>query len=138
MRFTALYDGWYPQWALNEADIDQLRALVDAGHEIGSHAHRIAYDAGTDTWVKRRAELDLFGRPNYDRGVARHCWDDVDQYVDTVLTRVGAVGQNQTMCATALTLSDEKNLMAGFSFTIAAGNRREKGVNYFGHIVWNP
>jgi hypothetical protein len=138
MRFTALYNGWYPQWAINEGDMKPFRALLDAGHEIGSHAHRISYDAGTDTWIKRRAELDLFGRPNYDPDVARRCWDDAHRFVDTVLTQIGATGQHQTMCATALTLSDEKNLMTEFGFTIAAGNRLEKGINYLGHIIWNP
>ena len=28
--------------------------------------------------------------------------------------------------------------MAEFGFTIAAGNRLEKGINYLGHVVWNP
>ena len=66
LRFTALYNGWFPQWALSAGDVSQFQALHDAGHEIGSHAHRISYDAATDTWIKRRAEIDLFGRPNYD------------------------------------------------------------------------
>jgi hypothetical protein len=138
LRFTALYNGWYPQWALNDGDIEQFRELLDAGHEIGSHAHRISYDAATDSWIKRRSELDLFGRPNYDPAVARQCWDDADRFIDTILAQIGSTGQNQTMCATALTLSDEPNLMDEFGFTIAAGNRLEKGINYFGHIVWNP
>jgi len=138
MRFTALYNGWYPQWALTEGNIEQFRALHEAGHEIGSHAHRISYDAATDSWIKRRSEIDLFGRPNYDSTVARQCWNDADRFIDTVLQEIGATGQNQTMCATALTLAEEPDLMAEFGFTIAAGNRLEKGIDYLGHMVWNP
>jgi len=138
LRFTSLYNGWYPQWALEAGDTEQFRALLDAGHEIGSHAHRITYDPGTDAWIKRGEELGLFGRPNYDPELARQCWDDADRYVESVLSQIGAAGQNQIMCSTALSLPDEKNLMAEFGFTIAAGNRLEKGINYFGHMVWNP
>jgi hypothetical protein len=138
LRFTSLYNGWYSQWALNAGDIGQFESLHEAGHEIGSHAHRISYDAASDIWIKRRAEIDLFGRPNYDAAVARQCWDDADRFIDTIVAQIGATGQNRTMCATALTLSDEPNLMDEFGFTIAAGNRLEKGINYFGHIVWNP
>jgi hypothetical protein len=138
LRFTALYNGWYPQWALQQGDTGQFRALLDAGHEIGSHAHRITYDAGEDVWVKRREELSILGRPFYDSEVARQCWEDAKRYVDAVLENIGAEGQNQTMCSTALTLAEEANLMDEFGFTIAAGNRLEKGIDYFGHVVWNP
>ena len=42
------------------------------------------------------------------------------------------------MCSTALKLSDEPDLMDEFGFSIAAGNRLEKGISYFGHMIWNP
>jgi hypothetical protein len=138
LGMTALYNGWYPKWALDEGDTGQFRALLDGGHEIGSHAHRITYDAGSDIWTKHVEELSLFGQPNYDPELARQCWQDATQYVDAVLAQIGATGQNQIMCSTALSLPDEENLMAEFGFTVAAGNRLEKGINYFGHMVWNP
>jgi hypothetical protein len=138
LHFTALFNGWYPQWALEEGDISQFRALLDAGHDLGSHAHRISYDATTDTWIRHVEELSLLGQPNYDPELARQCWNGADQFMDTVLSQLGVTGQNQAMCSTALRLSDEKNLMAEFGFTVAAGNRLEKGINYFGHFAWNP
>jgi len=138
LHFTALYNGWYPQWALREGDTSQFRALLDAGHEIGSHAHRITYDASTDTWIKCVHELDRYGRPHYDAALAHQCWEDAYHYVDAVLGEIGATDQNRTMCAIPFMCSDEGQLMSAFGFTIAAGNRSEKGTSYFGHTVWNP
>jgi hypothetical protein len=138
LRLTSLYNGWFTKWALDNNDLDQFQALLAGGHELGSHAHQIYYDPGTDAWIKCPEELSIFGHPNYDPGLARQCWNDADSYLDSLLTRIDASGQNQIMCSTALSLSDEDDMMAEFGFTIACGNRLEKGINYLGHMVWNP
>jgi hypothetical protein len=138
LRFTALYNGWYTKWALEHGDTTQFRELVEAGHEIGSHAHRITYDAGRDAWVGRVDELSKYGYPSYDAALARQCWEDADRYMDQVVEEIGAGEQNQTMCAVPFMCSDEGQLMEEFGFSIAAGGRCEKGTSYFGHMVWNP
>jgi hypothetical protein len=138
LRFTALYNGWYPKWALDNNEAAQFATIVEAGHEVGSHAHRLTYDPALDTWFNRVEETDRFGRPNYDYEITRQCWYEADRYMDEVLTSAGVVGQNQTMCAYPFKCSDEDTLMREFGFTIASGNRSEQGDKYFGHIVWNP
>jgi hypothetical protein len=138
LRFSALYNGWYPKWALDHNDFAQFAALVAAGHEIGSHSHQITYDQQTDTWITHTDELSIYGRPNYDPELARQAWNDASYYVEAVLDAIGATGQNRINCSTALSLSDERNLMTEFGFTIAAGNRLEASANYFGHMSWNP
>jgi hypothetical protein len=138
MNFTALYNGWYPMEALERGDLSQFSELLNAGHEVGSHAHRITYDPATDMWTGHVEELSIFGNPNYDPALSREIWNTAYEPVETVLNELGVADQNATMCSTALSLSDEINLMEEFGYTIAAGNRMEKGVNYFGHIVWNP
>jgi hypothetical protein len=138
MHLTFLYNGWYSKWALEHGDTAQFRELVEAGHEIGSHAHRITYASARDLWVGRVDELNRYGRPNYDAALARQCWEDADRYMDQVVAEIGAPEQNQSMCAVPFKCSDEGELMGDFGFTIAPGNRSEKGTTYFGHIVWNP
>ena len=58
--------------------------------------------------------------------------------MEQILERIGASGQNQMMCSTALKFSDEPNLMAEFGFSIAPGNRLEASPKYLGHMGWNP
>jgi hypothetical protein len=138
LRFTALYNGWYPHWALREGDTSQFRALLEEGHEVGSHAHRLTYDSAQDIWISHVNEVNRYGRPNYDADLARQAWVDADRYVDQVMDGIGAKGENQTMCAVPFKCSDEGQMMTDLGFSIAAGNRSEKGPQYFGHIVWNP
>jgi hypothetical protein len=138
MHLTFLYNGWYPQWALEHGDTGQFRELVEAGHEIGSHAHRITYDPARDLWVGHVDELDKYGRPNYDVALTHQCWDDADRFMDQVVAEIGASDQNQSMCAVPLKCSDEGQLMEEFGFTIAPGGRSEKSTTYFGHLAWNP
>jgi hypothetical protein len=138
MQLTFLYNGWYPKWALEHGNTGQFRELVDAGHEIGSHAHRITYDPARDLWVGRVDELDKYGRPNYDVALTHQCWDDADRFVDQVVAEIGARDQNQSMCAVPLKCSDEGQLMEEFGFIIAPGGRSEKSTTYFGHLAWNP
>ncbi len=138
MHFTALYNGWFAKWAVEQGDMAQFRALVDAGHEIGSHAHRLIYDPAQDLWVSYHEQTDRYGRPNYDAEISRQCWQDADQYMDQVVAQIGAPEQNTTMCAVPFKASDEGQMMHDFGFIIAAGNRSEKGTSYFGHQAWNP
>lgn len=138
LRFTALYNGWYPKMALELGDLSQFEALLAAGHEIGSHAHRITYDPVQELWISHVHEMARYGIPNYNAELARQAWADADRYADEALAGIGASGQNQTMCAVPFKCSDEGALMEEFGFTIASGNRSEKGTAYFGHIVWNP
>jgi hypothetical protein len=138
LRFTALYNGWYPMEALETGDLSQFQSLLDAGHEIGTHAHRMSYDPAQDLWTAHVEELSFYGRPNYDPFLARQCWTDAAGQVEAVLQAIGAAGQNQTMCTRTFTFLDEGTLMEGYGFTIAAGNRAELSINYFGHMVWNP
>jgi hypothetical protein len=112
--------------------------LLDAGHEIGSHAHQLIYDPDQDLWISTADEVRRYGHPYYDATIARQSWDDADRYVDALLAEIGVTGQNQTMCAVPFKCSDEGQLMDEFGFTIASGNRSEKGTTYFGHLVWNP
>lgn len=138
LRFTALYNGWYPQEALELADVDQFRELLATGHEIGTHAHRLTYDPAQDLWISRREELSKIPPITYDPELARQTWADAYQYVDAVLKEIDATGQNQIVCAVAHKASDEGRLMEQFGFTIAAGQRGESSIQDFGHIVWNP
>lgn len=138
LRFSSLYNGWFPQMALEMNDLSQFEALLAAGHEIGTHTHQITYDPATDAWIAHHDELSVYGRPNYDPDLARQAWADATNFVDAVLEAIGASKQNEIMCSTALSLSDERNLMAEFGFTIAPGNRLEAGVSYLGHMPWNP
>lgn len=48
LNFTSLYNGWYPQMALEMDYISQFETLVSEGHEIGSHAHNLTYDPDKD------------------------------------------------------------------------------------------
>jgi hypothetical protein len=123
---------------LRRTDLDQFRSLVDAGHEIGSHAHRLTYDAATDTWQARIDELNRWGRPNYSAALASQAWSDADRWVTEALTETGISGENTTMCAVPFLASDEGDLMASGGYTVAAGNRSEIGEKYFHHTVWNP
>jgi hypothetical protein len=138
MRFTALYNGWYVQEALEMGDTDQFRELIDAGHEIGTHAHRLTYDPAADLWSSRVEELSKIPPITYDHDLARQTWNDAHRYVDAMLTEIGAGGQNETVCAVAFQLSDQEQLMDEFGFSIAAGQQGESSIDYFGHIVWNP
>jgi hypothetical protein len=138
LHFSALYNGWYPKWALDHDDLGQFESLLAAGHEIGSHSHQITYEEQTDTWISRTNELSIYGRPNYDPELARQAWNDSSFYVEAVLDAIGAEGKNQIMCSTALSIPDERNLMTEFGFSIAAGNRLETSANYLGHMSWNP
>jgi hypothetical protein len=58
--------------------------------------------------------------------------------MDAVMDAIGTSGLNQTMCAVPFLCSDEGLMMADLGFTYAAGNRSERGLGLFGHIVWNP
>jgi hypothetical protein len=138
MRFTALYNGWYVQEALERGDTDQFRQLIDAGHEIGTHAHRLTYDADRDVWVSHVEELSKVPPITYDHELARETWNDAYRYVDAMLTEIGAQGENETVCAVAFQLSDQQQLMDEFGFSIAAGQQGESSIGYFGHIIWNP
>jgi hypothetical protein len=138
LHFSSLYNGWYTKWALDHGDTAQFRELAEAGHDIGSHAHRITYDQARDLWVGWVDELSKYGRPNYDAALARQCWEDADRYMDQVLAEIGAPEQNQIMCAVPFLCSDESQLMEDLGFSIASGGRSEKGTSYFGHMVWNP
>ena len=138
LHFTALYNGWYPKEALALGDTAQFQELLAVGHEIGSHAHRLTYDPAQDTWIAHVNELNRYGHPNYDAELAHQSWNNAHLYVDAMLTEIGATEQNQAMCAVPFKCSDEGQLMDQFGFTVASGNRSEKGPAYFGHIVWNP
>ena len=50
-KYTALFNGWYPQEALARSELTPFQALLDAGHEIGTHAHSITYDAVLGVWL---------------------------------------------------------------------------------------
>jgi hypothetical protein len=138
LHFTSLYNGWYTKWALEHNDLTQFEELLAAGHEIGTHAHRLTYDAAQDLWVWQGDKLDKYGRPNYDFQLAEQSWSDADSYLDALLAQIGSAGENQSMCAVPFLCSDEGLLMDEFGFSIAAGGRCEKATSYFGHIVWNP
>ncbi|MBN1148027.1 MAG: hypothetical protein JXA78_12285 [Anaerolineales bacterium] len=138
MRFTALYNGWYPQEALELGNLDQFRALLASGHELGTHAHRLTYDPEQDLWISRDSELSKVPPITYDPDVAEQTWADAYQYVDTVLKEIGATGQNRTVCAVAFKPSDEPRLMERFGFSVAAGQRGEGIIEDIGHIMWNP
>ncbi len=138
LRFTSLYNGWYPKWALDSGGLSQFQALLDAGHDIGTHAHRLTYDPETDLWMARVHELSGYGYPNYDHDLARESWEDADRYVDAVLDELGVTGQNQMMASLAFKCSTQGDLLEEFGFRYSCGSRAEKAVSYFGHIVWNP
>jgi len=138
LHVTSLYNGWFTKMALEMNDLSQFSALLAAGHEIGSEAHQITYDEAQGLWVTHHDELSIFGRPNYDPEVARQAWADSSSRIDAVLEAIGSRAPNRIMCSTALSLSDERNLMSEFGFSIAAGNRLEASVNYLGHMSWNP
>jgi hypothetical protein len=112
--------------------------LINAGHEIGTHAHRLTYDTDQDLWISWVDELSKFDYSQYDQTLASQTWAAAYDYVDAVLTEIGAQGQNETVCAVAFKHSDEGILMDKFGFSIAAGQRGESAIDIFGHIPWNP
>jgi hypothetical protein len=138
LRFTALYNGWYPMEVLEAGDLSQFRALLDAGHEIGTHVHRLTYDPVEDLWTARLDEVDIYGRPDYDPDVARRCWDDASRNVEAVLQAIGAGGQNRIVSSRVFRIPEEGVLMDEFGFAVANGDRAELGISYYGHAVWNP
>jgi hypothetical protein len=138
LRFTALYNGWYPMEALETGDVSQFQALLDEGHEIGTHAHRLTYDPAQDLWTAHVEEVSIYGRPNYDSVLARQCWDDAVNNVDDVLARLGASGQNTIMSTRVFRFPEEGALMDDYGFSVAAGDRAELSIKSFGHAVWNP
>ena len=137
IRFTALFNGWYPQWALNHGETSQFQTLDQAGHDIGTHAHIITYDSDQDLWIGRGDVLNMYGRPNWDWGVAHQCWDDADRFVDAMLAEIGVTEQNQVMATIAFRPSDEAALLEEFGFSITPGNRigAEERI---GQPPWNP
>jgi hypothetical protein len=138
MQFTALFNGWYPKEALELGDLDQFQGLLEAGHEIGTHAHRLTYDEEKDLWISWVDELSKLDPKVYDHDLARQTWFDAYFYVDAMLTEIGVTDQNETVCAVAFKLSDQGQLMEEFGFSIAAGQQGESAINFFGHIIWNP
>lgn len=138
LKFSSLYNGWYPMEALELNDLSQFQTLVDAGHEIGTHAHRITYDPATDVWTAHIEELSFYGRPNYDPILAQQVWDDATKSLEDVLQRLGITGQNQIVATRTFTFANEELLMEQYGFPISAGNRAELSSDYFGHMVWNP
>jgi hypothetical protein len=138
LHFTSLYNGWYTQEALELGELEQFSNLLAAGHEIGTHAHSLTYDPAEDLWLERIDEVRRYGRPVYDAALAQQSWYEADGYMDVVMEAIGAYGGNQTMCAVPFICSDEGLMMAEYGFTFAAGNRSERGLGLFGHVVWNP
>jgi hypothetical protein len=138
LRFTALYNGWYPMEALEMGDLSQFQELLASGHEIGTHAHRLTYDPDQDLWTAHVEDLSFYGRPNYDHHLARQTWEDAYVPVQAVLEAINASGQNHTMCTRSFIFSEEEAFMEDYGFTIAAGDRAEISLGYFGHMVWNP
>jgi len=124
VKMTALFNGYYPQLALRRGELDPLRRLINEGHEIGTHAHRLCYDETNDRW---------FTCPDPDKWFA-----DAKKAVDDVLKVVG--GQNRVMCAmfNRGQYEMEDDLMAKYGYDIGLGNRPEIFLSRFGHIVWNP
>jgi hypothetical protein len=138
LHFTSLYNGWYTQEVLALRDLQQFTDLLEAGHEIGTHAHSLTYDPDRDLWLERIDEVRRYGMPVYDSDLAYQSWSEADQYMEAVLDAIGEGGSNHTICAVPFKCSDEGLMMADLGFSYAAGNRSEKGLNSFGHIVWNP
>jgi hypothetical protein len=138
LQFTALYNGWYPMEALEMGDLSQFQEILEAGHEIGTHAHRLTYDSNQDLWTAHVEDLSFYGRPNYDPALARQTWEDAIYPLEDVLDAINASGQNESMCTRSFTFADEELLMNDYGFTIAAGDRAEISIDYFGHMVWNP
>jgi len=138
VKLTALFNGWYTKWALEHDDLEQFRLLLEAGHEVGTHAHALTYDASQDAWVHQGDVTRRWGVPFYDHEASHQSWSDADQYMDAVFAAIGVSGQNRSMCAVPFLASNEGALMSEFGFSFASGNRSEKGPFYFGHMVWNP
>ena len=125
VKMTALFNGWYMQVALRKNDLNHLKDLLSAGHEIGTHAHSICYDKSKDAWHR-------CSQP--DRWFA-----DAKKAIDEVLSKIG-MGKNRVMCAMFERgkYAQECALMQKYGFDIGLGNRPEIALNYFGHIAWNP
>ncbi len=126
LHFTSLYNGWYPKWALENDDLNQFQALLDAGHVIGTHAHRLTYDPETDLWTARVHELSSYGRPDYDHDLARQAWDDADRYVDAVLAELGVTGQNEIMASLAFKCSTQGGSARGVRLSVLLRQPRRK------------
>jgi hypothetical protein len=138
VKMTSLYNGWYTREALELGDLQQFEDLLAAGHEIGTHAHSLTYDPDQDLWLERIDEVRRYGRPVYDADLAYQSWYEADLYMDMVMEAIGTDGLNQSMCAVPFLCSDEGTMMAELGFKYAPGNRSERGLGLFGHIVWNP
>jgi hypothetical protein len=138
VKMTVLSNGWYTKWAAEHNDVEQFADLVAQGHEVGSHAHSMSYDADQDLWLQFGQEVSRYGTSGYDSARARQAWSDAHRYMEDVLSAAGVTGQNRTMCAWPHMCSEEGQLMDAFGYRFASGNRTEKAPFYFGHIVWNP
>lgn len=138
MRLTILYLGWYTRWALEQGDLSQFETILAAGHEIGTHVHPVTYDPDQGLWVGWPQELPKYGRPTYDAALSQQAWGDSHQYVAAVLEALGVTDQNRVVGPFPFMCSDEGMLLEEYGFSIAAGDRAEKGAEYFGHMVWNP
>jgi hypothetical protein len=138
LHFTSLYNGWYTKEALELGELQQFTHLLEAGHELGTHAHSLTYDSVQDLWRERIDEVRRYGRPVYNADLATQSWYEADYYMDAVMDAIGTAGSNQTMCAVPFLCSDEGLMMAEYGFSYAAGNRSERGLGLFGHIIWNP
>ncbi|MCK6529297.1 hypothetical protein L6R50_17655 [Myxococcota bacterium] len=133
MKLTVLSSGSFMEWALERGDAPEIAALVDRGHEVGTHAHGVA----------RSAEGRWHPVNIQDPENARAQWGDARAAVDAVV----GPERNRSMCAYA-----DQALMPGlmeeFGFTLDVSSvvtpweegpsREATGWHWLGHHPHHP
>jgi|GEM_PF-1718671 hypothetical protein len=130
-KMTILMNGDFCEYVVYRGDQEVFASLEANDHELGTHAHPII-QMGPLNWVNVGEQTSRYGIPIYNAALTQQIWSDATRWVDS-LTAV-----NVSICAMPLLCSDEGQLTAQFGFTSDPGNRSEKGLDYFGHLVRHP
>jgi len=101
------------------------------GHELGTHAHPNIQmgPLNGSMWGNRPIAME---RPFITAALTQQIWSDNKRWADSLAT------VNVAMCAMPFLCSDEGQLTSQFGFTSDPGDRSEKGLDYFGHLVRHP
>ena len=130
-KMTVLMNGDFCEYAVYQGDQPVFASLESHGHELGAHAHP-SIQMGPLNWINVGEQTCRYGAPIYNAALTQQVWSNAKQWVDSLAT------VNVSMCAMPFLCSDEGQLTSQFGFTSDPGNRSEKGLDYFGHLVRHP
>ncbi len=130
-KLTTLMGGDFAEYAIHMGDQPFFDLLESEGHQLGTHAHPRIQVAPL-TWIDVDQSTYRYGVPFYDPLMTAQIWSDNTYWINQL------TADNRAMCAFPFLCSTEGSLMTQFGFVSDPGNRSEKGLDYFGHLVRHP